>query len=1409
MTLFCKKLDSTLAEAREVVSNFENQKLAQEKLTAIETFTKKVEEAQKEYAAALDNSERTPSAQEAVDYEQYLAMSEMTLLAAYEVAVQLRALLRSSSSTSKENYTRAIDFLKAKYSDKETILDNLIQRLEATSLQSTSLKDQRILLDHLHVVIAQLRSKGEQVDGQWLVKQVLAKFPQQVQREILRRKCSIEEPFSMQWLLDTLDKYISCEEKIATLIPNDKDASTEAYAACAYLCSPQGASIIMAKARLPSTKAAITIPKLEMSAIRLAARLALSVVDQLTSVIAIEEVLILSDSEIALNWTITRNHLDTTPFVRNRVVEIRNIVTHLQTKKCHVEFGHIASQDNPADVATRGIDKESFPSHIWWKGPSFLSEPRKQWRQAYRPLAIEETNYEVELESPLPIQREEQPQGTNVLAQIATLYVDIFQDIKRAELQSIKRIVAFVLRFIHNTISRHNSKETTQIQLSPLFDEAKPSYSPIPEGLEIKRATKMVAKQHQLAWIAPTTQAALKHLNLYVDHQGILRCRGRLGKSAMSKEAKFPMLWQYITPYAPWQGGVYERLIRSVKLAMYKSLGKLIPTKEELLTLLVEIEAMLNTRPLVAPPLKAMDEDLQDPEYETPAERAKSLTKKQLMLALASSVKNADRFWEQWQHQYLTSLREQHTKTASSKRGSRITPKVGQIVLICDAIQPRHSWKQGRIDELRQDHEGAIREAVITLPSQRKIRRPLNLLVPLELEETEQTTSETTQGESNSRGSKTNQQSTSVEVARQTRYNLRKQPRVDYAEQNIVAIMSINVRLTTPKFSLGKIVGQGSKTKRQFASNNPTRLGKKQRKQVQAKVKRSRERRNSEGILCKLLSNFRPITSNLDTAIFTLPVGKLLSQESKTAEQFVWNDIHNLDVRQQQQQVPSEVVRANEKRVPKGSRSTTYPRNDDHKQPGTNEKKNKRRDKQAPVQQAVSAKPKTQTRTKQEQVRGQADRCKNIANKNIHFSSLDDYDEGAFWERVINNPDSEWPIVKQLLEHLNAQWRVHKQGAAVIVSKFKASKNKDDGTIDEQLQGELLNMLRQAGKEKERLAAIGSRFIAMSIIHKDQAISAGIQQEQLENEIRNTIKEMTRENETLELILNGMHVWLKKGAQISKSRVQQAQQERDDVANQLQNLLAEKVKWQETTQELEKHRDHWRTRAREEEEYEHKWKNRVQEVQQELELATAKNKMEQEALNKRIAQLEQECAHLRCVNSKPGSSHHTREQDKEHKPPSKKNQQQAEEYRRKIRKMERELEKLEEAKRVPPRLLTERSEKMDGTLACAFCTRRGLHFSDNCPIVVVPEQRRAAITRTGRCKRCLDFCRERRFCTYENKSCKYCSKAKNTILELPANKQDRHHTALCSIPVEREQLGERIEKLRDDICKLREQAREI
>ncbi|VDP01407.1 unnamed protein product [Heligmosomoides polygyrus] len=90
--------------------------------------------------------------------------------------------------------------------------------------------------------------------------------------------------------------------------------------------------------------------------------------------------------------------------------------------------------------------------------------------------------------------------------------------------------------------------------------------------------------------------------------------------------------WTYNTP-SPWQGGVYERLIRSVKLAMNKTLGKVTPSREELGTLIVEIESVLNTPPLlynefeVLPPMQMGDDLIEDQGYLSPAERLASQTK--------------------------------------------------------------------------------------------------------------------------------------------------------------------------------------------------------------------------------------------------------------------------------------------------------------------------------------------------------------------------------------------------------------------------------------------------------------------------------------------------------------------------------------------------------------------------------------------------------------------------------------------------------------------------------------------------------------------------------------------------------------------------------------------------------------
>ena len=56
--------------------------------------------------------------------------------------------------------------------------------------------------------------------------------------------------------------------------------------------------------------------------------------------------------------------------------------------------------------------------------------------------------------------------------------------------------------------------------------------------------------------------------------------------------------WHFILPKAPWWGGFCERLIRVVKDCFRKRLGKENLTYEELETSLLEVEMVINSRPL-------------------------------------------------------------------------------------------------------------------------------------------------------------------------------------------------------------------------------------------------------------------------------------------------------------------------------------------------------------------------------------------------------------------------------------------------------------------------------------------------------------------------------------------------------------------------------------------------------------------------------------------------------------------------------------------------------------------------------------------------------------------------------------------------------------------------------------------
>ena len=119
------------------------------------------------------------------------------------------------------------------------------------------------------------------------------------------------------------------------------DASLKAYGAVAYLQQDQKpASLVISKSRAAPLKQ-ITLPKLELMAAVLAARLS----DFVRTSLNIDCTLYLcSDSQIVLHWIASQKKLK--PFVDHRVREIRLVSSCWQ---------YCPSADNPADLLTRGI----------------------------------------------------------------------------------------------------------------------------------------------------------------------------------------------------------------------------------------------------------------------------------------------------------------------------------------------------------------------------------------------------------------------------------------------------------------------------------------------------------------------------------------------------------------------------------------------------------------------------------------------------------------------------------------------------------------------------------------------------------------------------------------------------------------------------------------------------------------------------------------------------------------------------------------------------------------------------------------------------------------------------------------------------------------------------------------------
>ena len=175
--------------------------------------------------------------------------------------------------------------------------------------------------------------------------------------------------------------------------------------------------------------------------------------------------------------------------------------------------------------------------------------------------------------------------------------------------------------------------------------------------------------------------------------------------------------WKFNPPAAPHFGGIWEREVQSIKKVMNAMLqefsNQVKMTDELLLTLMCEIEDILNNRPLTA---VSMDSD--NLEALTPNHILRLQSKSMFPIGVFSENNLylrkrwrqvqylADVFWARWRREYIPLLRERQKWTLAKR-----SHQEGDLVLVVDQLLPRNLWCLGRIVGVTKDDLGHVRAA--------------------------------------------------------------------------------------------------------------------------------------------------------------------------------------------------------------------------------------------------------------------------------------------------------------------------------------------------------------------------------------------------------------------------------------------------------------------------------------------------------------------------------------------------------------------------------------------------------------------------------------------------------------------------------------------------------------------------
>ena len=192
--------------------------------------------------------------------------------------------------------------------------------------------------------------------------------------------------------------------------------------------------------------------------------------------------------------------------------------------------------------------------------------------------------------------------------------------------------------------------------------------------------------------------------------------------------------WHKNPPFASHMGGVWETQIRSahaILASMLKTHGKSLDN-EALLTLMTEVEGILNSRPVTV-------EMINEPSSFQPLAPANILTMKSKVVISPPGkflrpdlycrrqwrrVQHiANEFWSRWRKKYLQSLQER--QKWNTRRRNFV---IGDVVLLKTMDVLRNKWPMVKVTATKRDQNGLVRSIYLKIGDRPEREKAKNIV---------------------------------------------------------------------------------------------------------------------------------------------------------------------------------------------------------------------------------------------------------------------------------------------------------------------------------------------------------------------------------------------------------------------------------------------------------------------------------------------------------------------------------------------------------------------------------------------------------------------------------------------------------------------------------------------------------